>query len=420
MKRQILIIIAFGIVFFLLGNWIMSITSVDEGRNLDAALKMLETGNYIVPYYNCQERFEKPPMLYYVTAMSFKVFGVNEFSARLPSGLAAIGVAIMTYLFALEFLDRHRALYASIVYTLLIHNWIEARAAVPEMLLTFFMCLALWLLVKRRYTLGWIAIALAFLTKGPVGVVLPVGVYLLWRKDLKAFQLKGIVLFIIIGGSWYALMIAKYGYQYFYKFFIYENIMRYTGQRRTHPFPLYYYPMVIGASYVLFLPRLYWIVKNWQSNLRALLWWFLFVLVFFSLAKNRLHHYILFLYPPLAIITASSLSRKYLKVTAAIAILVLSVMLYMSFQYEQERFVPRAVQFLREHDVKRLFFYRYDDAAVVFYTRRCIETIKDKKSLKSGDVVMTKAKYLKEFPEATVLVKGLRQFNKHWVMLYLK
>ncbi|RME67987.1 MAG: glycosyltransferase family 39 protein, partial [Nitrospirae bacterium] len=61
MRRDMLIIIGFSLVFFVMGNWALSVTSVDEGRNLDATLRMVETGDFIVPYYNCQERFEKPP-----------------------------------------------------------------------------------------------------------------------------------------------------------------------------------------------------------------------------------------------------------------------------------------------------------------------------------------------------------------------
>ncbi|RME68107.1 MAG: glycosyltransferase family 39 protein, partial [Nitrospirae bacterium] len=343
---------------------------------------MIETGDFIVPYYNCQERFEKPPLLYYITALSFKVFGVNEFSARLPSGLAATGVCIMVYLLGLEFMDKQRALYGALVYCLLVHNWIEARAAVPEMTLTFFMTLGLYLFIKSRFTLGWTSIALAFLTKGPVGVVLPVGAYLLWKRDLRFVQLKGLVIFALLGGSWYMAMIAKYTYKYFYRFFIYENIMRYTGQRKTHPFGLWYYPMVVSVSYVLFIPALYFLKKNWHQRLSPLLWWAGFVFVFFSLAKNRLHHYMLFLYPPLAIMTGATIKRAYLRVVTVLAVVLLVGMLALAANYERIRFVPRAVQLIREKSPERLFFYKSDDAAIVFYTRRCIETKEDRTNLK--------------------------------------
>lgn len=420
MKKDLLIIVAIGIIFFILGNWVLSITSVDEGRNLDATLRMLESKNFLVPYYNCQERFEKPPLLYYITALTFSIFGVTEFSARLPSGLAAIAVAVMTYLFGLEFFDRRKALYGAIVYCLLIHNWIEARAAVPEMILTFFMSLGLWLFIKERYTPGWLALSLAFLAKGPVGVVLPVGVYTLWKRNLRFFDPKGIVFFVITGGLWYALMIAKYGYGYFYRFFIYENVMRYTGQRITHPFPIYYYPAIIGISYLLFLPRLYHIVRHRRKEEKPLLLWFLFVFIFFSLAKNRLHHYMLFLYPPLSLLTASSMSKNYLRVAGILGAMLLTVMLIFSYHYEKERFVPKAVEYLKKRSPQRVYFYKADDAAVVFYTRRCINTLKDMRELTPGDIIITEQRFAKDFPEAEILIKGKRDFQKDWVLLKVR
>ena len=74
---EILLLTLLGIYFFIFGNWFLAITSPDEGKNAYAALHMLTTGDWIVPYYNCQYRFEKPPLLYWLTALSFKLFGVN-------------------------------------------------------------------------------------------------------------------------------------------------------------------------------------------------------------------------------------------------------------------------------------------------------------------------------------------------------
>jgi 4-amino-4-deoxy-L-arabinose transferase-like glycosyltransferase len=186
-----------GLFFFIFGNWFLGLTSLDEGRNASVVLNMLSFKDLLVPYYNCQVRFEKPPMLYYFGLVFAKPFGSNEFSLRLVSGLSAFGVGIFTYLMAKLFFNRETALKSFLVLATLPHMWVESRAFVPEMLLTFFMLGGLYFLLINRTTLGWLFLAFAFLTKGPVGVFLPLGAYLILRRDLAFLQLRGILLFAL-------------------------------------------------------------------------------------------------------------------------------------------------------------------------------------------------------------------------------
>lgn len=100
---------SFGLFFFIFGNWFLGLTSLDEGRNASAVLNMLSSKDFLVPYYNCQVRFEKPLVLYYFGLVFAKPFGLNEFSLRLVSGLSAFGAGIFTYLMAKLFFDRETA-----------------------------------------------------------------------------------------------------------------------------------------------------------------------------------------------------------------------------------------------------------------------------------------------------------------------
>ncbi len=406
-------ILTLSLFLFLFGNWVLSFTSLDEGRNMDAVRNMLKGKDFVSPLYNCQPRFEKPPMLYWMVALSSYLFGPNEFSARLVSGLSALGVVLLTYLIAKDFISKDTAIRSAFLLMTFPHLWIEARAVVPEMLNTLFAMLGLYSFLRERFILGWVALAFAFLTKGPVGVMLSVGIYLLWKRRLDFVKPAGLLLFILIGFSWYGLMIFQHGYEYFYRFFIYENLMRYTGQRSTHTAPLYYYLLVLVVATLWYIPFYPKLVKNFRREWLPLLLWFSLVLIFFSLAKNRLHHYILLSYPPVAIMLAHVVKDGYLKRVLGISIASVFVLTLALYLYEKERFTPKAYSIVKAYQGSA-YFYRAEDSALVFYSQRCIEKLED--SQKATGLLITKEKYLKEFPQCVPILKG-REFDGVYVLL---
>jgi len=412
MKRDLLLILLFSFFFFIFGNWILSLTSLDEGRNFYASLHMYRTGDYLVPYYNCEYRFEKPPLLYWLANLSFHLFGVNEFSARLISGLAATGTTFLVYLFGLKFLSNKKALFSAVVYMLFLHNWVESRAFVPEFILVFFSSLALYFFISKKYTLGWLSLSLAFLSKGPVGVFLPLTIYLLWSKDIRVFRDKGIFLFFLLGFSWYFAMILKFGWEYFFKFFVYENIFRFTGQYVIHERPFYFYPLLVLFSAVLFLPLIPALFRKWERKLNFFLVWFLTVLVFYTLSSNKLHHYILFAYPPFALMLGSVVKTSYLKKALFIGSFLLLTLLGTVYLFEKERFTPKAVRYLENYKGE-VYFYRHENSAIVAYLYRCIPK-KDK--FPSGSMVITKEKHLKELKEYEIITKG-KEFGGNEVLI---
>lgn len=401
-----------SIYFFIFGNWLLSFTSLDEGRNMTAVYNMLTTGDYISPVYNCQPRFEKPPMLYWLIALSSSIFGLNEFSARLISGIAAIGIAYVTYLIAKNFFSEETAKKSFLVFFTLPHLWIESRAVVPEMINTFFMILSFFLFLREKFILGWISLAFAFLSKGPVGVILVIGTYLIFKRDLKILNLKAIMIFLILGSSWYILMIIQHGYDYFYRFFIYENVMRYTGHRLTHPAPIYYYLLLVIATTIFYIPIYPRLIKGFNKQWTNFLLWFILVIVFFSLAKNKLHHYILFAYPPMAILLANFASEKYLKYIVSICAILLFIFLAFVYIYEKERLIPKSYQIVKEYKGK-VSFYKAEDSAMVFYSRRCIEKINNPDDAQG--LIITHEKYIKDL-SCTQLLKG-REFDRIYYLV---
>ncbi len=430
---ELLLLTLLGFYFFVFGNWFLAITSPDEGKNAYAALHMLTTGNWIIPYYNCHYRFEKPPLLYWFMALSFKIFGVNEFAARLPSGLAALGTSITTYFLVRDFLSREKAFVGASVFLLLLHTWVESRAAVPEMVLVFFSTLGVYLLLKEKPLWGWLSLALAFLAKGPVGVILPLAVVFIFRLlkgegfiptlrwFLKLFNPLGVLLFILVGGFWYLLVLYKVGWEFFYKFFILENIARFTGKLHRHLYPFWYYIPVVLVASLIFLPAVLLNFKKlFSKRIAPFGGWFLFVFLFYSVSKGKLHHYMLFAYPALAGMLSNILSIRYIRNAYIAGFLLLSLLLGFAYYYNTERFVPKAVSYLRKENPKHLYFYGFEDSAIVFYLNRCIPQIKDISRAPNGSYVITSTGDLKGIKVPyEVLVRG-KELKREEVLIRLR
>jgi len=91
-KKYLFLLLALSFYFLILFNWSIDLTSSDEGKNGYVVLNMLKTKNFLVPYYNCEPRLEKPPLLYWCGVIGSFILGINEFSLRLVSGLSALGI----------------------------------------------------------------------------------------------------------------------------------------------------------------------------------------------------------------------------------------------------------------------------------------------------------------------------------------
>jgi len=416
-KREWIFYLGLAVFFFIWGNWILSFTSPDEGKNITVVAEMLKNKNFLIPYYNCHPRLEEPPLLYWIIVFFSIIFGLNEFTARLVSGLSAVGIAFLTYLIAKEEVSEETGKSAFLILLTFPHMWVEARAVVPEMLLSFFMIAGLYFFLKKRFIYGWIMLALAFLTKGPVGLVLPLTVFLIWKKDFKVFNLAGILLFIIIASTWYVYMLKFFGFFYFKKFFLYENVYRYLGKMKEHVYPFYYYLLVLFFTTIFYIPAYYKIFKNFKNfskEILPFLYWFGFVFIFYSFAKNKLHHYLLFAYPPLAIIFAYFLNFSYVKKVLGVCIFILFIVLVEAMLIEQNRFVKKVAPYLRTY-TGPLYFYKYENSAIVFYAGRCISRIRNPESIKAG-VVITLEKYKNEFSECKEVFKG-EEFGKKLCLL---
>ncbi len=381
-KKEYVVYLLLSFYFFFLGNNILSITSPDEGRNLYAASYMLHTGHFLTPMFNCHFRFEKPPMLYWVSDLLFLIFGIHVWLARAISGISAFIIGIFTYKIAKNIYKLEHPFYASLILFTITHLWIESRAYVPEMLLTAFEIISIYYFLKEKNTLGYIFMGFATLTKGPVGTAIVLMVIVSLKRDLifikKLLNPKDIFLYIIFGWSWYIYMVYKYGFYYIYKFFIRNNIDVYTGEKNIHLYPFYYYFIVLFIALILWIPWFFGFLKKYikEKNKTAtdMIIWSLVVLLFFTLSKNKLHHYIISIYVPISIFISIYASKKLIKLNLFLSSLLLFTLFILAYRYESERFVPKAVSILKS---QKLPVY-YDNAhlsAMVYYLNTCIDSL---------------------------------------------
>ena len=194
------------LVFHLVGTWFIPLIDRDEPRFAEASREMLERHDFVVPYFNNQYRFDKPPLTYWAQTLSFEIFGENDFAARFPSAVAAALVAVALYAWGRRLGDKSPSNVqhlsrsgleeregecwrgghtpgwsAAIIFTLSFQVVEHSKAAVADMWLVLFVTLAHWAAwelianrqspienLKRWWWLFYIALALGFLAKGPI------------------------------------------------------------------------------------------------------------------------------------------------------------------------------------------------------------------------------------------------------------
>ncbi|MGK7957508.1 MAG: ArnT family glycosyltransferase [Crocosphaera sp.] len=329
-----------------------------EPMFVEAARQMLITGDWVTPYWNGETRFDKPPLTYWLVGLSFQLFGVNEWGARIPSALAAIAVVILGFYTLKKFGFSRSEERSKTTTKLWFSAWIGAgiialnpfwiawgRTGVSDMFLSSGIALALlsfflgygysetssksyWGLSigKWWYIAYWVFMALGVLAKGPVALVLPgltVIVFLLYvGRFIEVVKetpwLLGISSFLLISVPWFVLVTLEHGQEYINTFFGLHNVQRFTSVVSRHPGAWYYYFPVIMVGLLpwsIYLPLAIAKLKIWQrqqwvnsSRITHLgifcFCWFLVVLVFFSSSVTKLAGYVLPLMPAVAIIIA--------------------------------------------------------------------------------------------------------------------
>ncbi|MEI6632993.1 MAG: glycosyltransferase family 39 protein [Chlamydiota bacterium] len=323
------------VFFFRLGE--RGFENKDTVWYVEIAWEMLRSGDWIVPRFNAVIFTEKPVLFIWLVAASARIAGgITPFISRFPSALAAFGCVFVTLALGKRLLGRRAALLAAFVLsTNYAFAW-EARTCMVDMVFTFFVTLALYLLYRgfsdgghrgHWFIPAYFAAGLAALTKGPLGVVLPALVslvYLAWQRRLKFLREMripwGILIVAGIQAAWYApylVRIGPDGRRFFYEMYVYkENLLRFTsGFDKAEPFWFYapailshFLPWSILLVLYPFIPRP--AEDTGAPRDRAFpAAWFLGLFAFLTLSSGKHSRYALPLYPAAALLAGDAWDR---------------------------------------------------------------------------------------------------------------
>lgn len=327
----LLLVLCFALFFVNLGQW--DLWNPDEPRYAQVAREMVNGGDWILMHLNGEVYGDKPPLFFWLIALSSALWGgLTSFSVRFPSAFFGTMTVFLTYFIGKKLYSSRTGFLAGLILaTSLEFAYLSTRANI-DATLTFFttaslFCFIKWYGFKEDEKEGggrfnhlsiyglYIGLALATLSKGPVGFILPllVGiVFLVIQKDwnsirrMKLFQ--GMILFVLIVLAWYAPALLKGGKEYFDETIMLHSIDRFAkGTSKIRP--LYYYLYNFPADFlpwVFFLPAAiaYGFSRGRAGVTREFLFlfvWFAVIFIFFSFSKGKRGLYLLPLFPAVSV-----------------------------------------------------------------------------------------------------------------------
>ncbi|MDR2017395.1 MAG: glycosyltransferase family 39 protein [Syntrophobacterales bacterium] len=313
-------------IFFFHGIGTYSLKEPDEGRYAEIPREMVELHDYVVPHLNYARYFEKPPLFYWATALSYKIFGTNEWSFRLPNALSALICVMALYFGARRWFGSDVAFLSSVILMSSFGFFAMARIVTLDM---FF---SLWLFLSVLCFYGYyreqkplfvylffVAMGLSTLTKGPVSIILvgtTIFIFLLSEKNLSFLKemkwIRGLAIYLIVTVPW-IVAISLREKEFLYFFVVDQNILRFltTKHKRTGSL-FYFFPVLFGGMlpWSLFIPRSF--VELWNKReLRLFLIWTMVVFGFFSISKSKLPPYILPVFPAISLVLGRFFHEKW-------------------------------------------------------------------------------------------------------------
>jgi 4-amino-4-deoxy-L-arabinose transferase-like glycosyltransferase len=330
-SRQVVVLFVVGAIALIGSLSTTSIYILDESKNATCAIEMMDRNDLVVPTFNGELRTDKPVLHYYFMRIAYGWFGQNAFGARFFSGFFGLLTLFLIFQFAKRRFDEGTAFYSVLILVSSIHFITQFHLATPDPYLIFFSTLSIILIYdgyeKRSGWLllsGYLAMALAFLTKGPIAIAIPGGaflIFLLLSGDLGLSAIGrlrihlGILALGVVAGPWYYAVHEATGGEWTEGFFIKHNINRYTDTMEGHGGFFLLMPLILLIGLLPFtgwvLPafRRAWKMRKGNRPLALAASAAFFVVLFFSFSDTKLPSYVSPALPFAAIVTGFYLQQ---------------------------------------------------------------------------------------------------------------
>jgi 4-amino-4-deoxy-L-arabinose transferase-like glycosyltransferase len=336
--RNYIVLFLGCLLFHVAGTWSLPLVDRDEPRFAEAAREMRERGDYIVPYFNNQFRFDKPPLTYWFQVASYRIFGENDFAARFPTAVAAALVVVVLFAWGKRIRDERTGWWAAIIFTLSLQTFIHGKAAVADMWLVLFVTLghrAGWELLNTEHrtrniehrtdlwwTLFYASLALAFMAKGPIGwtplLTVAIAQGFIRQKCFAALFkfVRGVLLMLALVCLWGVPALVQTHGEFFRvgigKHVVERSVATLEGHGASSAWMyLALLPFYFVTIFYTFFPwsiKLPALWKNLRTNRdgtdQFLLTGALVVFGIFTFVQTKLPHYILPAFPLLALLAA--------------------------------------------------------------------------------------------------------------------
>jgi 4-amino-4-deoxy-L-arabinose transferase-like glycosyltransferase len=291
----------------------LPLTDPDETFYAETAKEMVSKGEWVTPTLFGKPQFEKPILFYWLTEISFKIFGVNELSARIPSAVFGTLGVIFMYLLGSVLFSRRCGLLSALALATCVEYFILARACITDMVLTVLLLggfLAFFYGYTTRkdvfYVLSAVSFALAVLTKGPAHLLLAgltILVFLAVNRDMGAiFRMplwQMILAYLAVSAPWYVAIYRIHGKEFVDAFFGFQNVNRFlTAEHKIGSQVYYNIPILFGGFFPwsVFLPfGIYHMVRNVRGKgpgVSFALIWLVVIFGFFTASSTKLPTYI--------------------------------------------------------------------------------------------------------------------------------
>ena len=303
-------------------NAYLPITDPVESNYVLSAITMLKHNSWISPMIYDQVWYDKPPLTYWALMISYKLFGISDFTSRIPNTLIAGGSVTLMYHLVYRIKEStHIAITSAILLFSALQFWYISHAVITDGFLFFFSLaifgysyLAFTKNDKHSMVKAYGAAALAVVTKGPVGIVLPGLILLLFiavrwftQKDKDEYSLAkditllfnplGILLFIVLASPWYIAMYSIHGQEFISGFLGLHNMERALVSEHPKFNVWYYYLIIVPLSLLPWTPAIIYRLKsiNWKDNFNLLgIIWAIVIILFYSFVATK---YITYTFP---------------------------------------------------------------------------------------------------------------------------